>query len=35
MCEKEWGNSEDQIAMAMTKTLDMVDTVFGIQHESE
>ncbi|MEE3083825.1 MAG: CDP-alcohol phosphatidyltransferase family protein [Candidatus Thermoplasmatota archaeon] len=35
MCEKEWGTDEDQIAKAMTKTLDMVDTVLGIQHESE
>jgi CDP-diacylglycerol--serine O-phosphatidyltransferase len=35
LCEKQWGSSKDQIEIAMSKTMDIVDNVLGIQHESE
>ena len=35
MCAKQWSTSEDQIEIAVAKTLDIVDSVLGIQHESE
>ena len=35
MCAREWGSTEDQVEVAMSKILDTADAVLGIQHESE